>query len=412
MKKRILALAFCAVVLSGFSGCKVLNAAANVIGRRMYGEIGAEIAEETDAFESVMEEDSSELFEFEEVDPDDFPEEPKLYADLDWKSVYIEEIQRRALEVPSSDADISDYPETYYVYDIDKDGIPELIEKRGDAEAVYEGVIFTCKEENGEAVLTEIGTVGLGHCSLLSCPDENGVFLYYGHMGFASGEKVRLENERLQSEELFFVDGQNDQTIEYPDANAYVPNAALLSGCEISKSILISRYEEIMIRSTEPIDVLPESERRENYLGEIIPDIIENNGGIFVCSADPYGPSAGYVTYQEFLTKLDVWGGTYEMEDYAYVDVNGVGEVECVMQFKEQGAEYPMFHMAVFSAQDDGVYAYIWHFTAGYTVLENGIFRGKDDWYPNQGILFDHGEAMMYYALSDEKHAALMPFME
>jgi len=66
-------------------------------------------------------------------------------------------------------------PELYYlVYDIDKDGTPELIVKTGTCEADYHGALYTLRDGSAVQVGEEFG---LGHSSFYSDPGENGIIL-------------------------------------------------------------------------------------------------------------------------------------------------------------------------------------------------------------------------------------------
>ena len=82
---------------------------------------------------------------------------------------------------------------TYAVYDIDKDGIPELLVRNGTCEADYMYLIYT---HNG-ARAVYLGQVSGGHASLHEIPDRNGVYVHYGHMGSECITTVKIVNQGL-----------------------------------------------------------------------------------------------------------------------------------------------------------------------------------------------------------------------
>ena len=106
---------------------------------------------------------------------------------------------------------------SYLLYDVDKDGIPEMVIKTGTCEADYTGTLYTFR--NGKAEKVDI--FGLGHSSLYSYPEGNGIVIHNGHMGFAYGMHLTLRDGVLDGEEIF-EDDLNSRLME--DENAeYIP---------------------------------------------------------------------------------------------------------------------------------------------------------------------------------------------
>ena len=77
---------------------------------------------------------------------------------------------------------------SYSLYDVDKDGVPELFLKCGTCEADYYTLGYTFR--GGQVV--NLGSFQSGHSSLYTVPGENGIIFREGHMGYGSIEKFSL----------------------------------------------------------------------------------------------------------------------------------------------------------------------------------------------------------------------------
>ena len=97
--------------------------------------------------------------------------------------------------------------------DVDANGIPELIFKRGTCEADYASNVFTLDSE-GE--IKDLGLVGGGHSSF--CYDENtGDFvLLWGHMGAGSLEYYAWKNGALELADTYSFE-INEQAPSFED---------------------------------------------------------------------------------------------------------------------------------------------------------------------------------------------------
>ena len=99
-----------------------------------------------------------------------------------WVTAYEQILTEWNAQIPEKPGDFDVVPElSYLVYDIDKDGIPELVVKTGTCEADYHGALYTFRDGKALQVGEELG---LGHASFYSDPGENGIILMWGHMGF------------------------------------------------------------------------------------------------------------------------------------------------------------------------------------------------------------------------------------
>ena len=90
--------------------------------------------------------------------------------------------------------DFSPYP-SYTTYDINKDGIPELIYDDGMYEAARQFHVYTY--QNGKVVF--VGSHGACHGYVASYPNGNGILLMGGHMGYEHTYRLQIKNNKLTS---------------------------------------------------------------------------------------------------------------------------------------------------------------------------------------------------------------------
>lgn len=86
----------------------------------------------------------------------------------------------------------------YCVYDMNKDGIKELIVKVGCCEADYMFKFYSCSYGN----IVSLGEYGGGHSSLYQC-DSNGVFVYGGHMGYEFLTRVEKNGNKIKPVSIY-----------------------------------------------------------------------------------------------------------------------------------------------------------------------------------------------------------------
>lgn len=86
----------------------------------------------------------------------------------------------------------------YSLYDIDKNGTPELILLEGTCEADYYNYVYTY--EDGRAVLLD---KLLGSMNFYGMPDQNGMITVRGKQGYQCVDQITISGEKLVDNELF-----------------------------------------------------------------------------------------------------------------------------------------------------------------------------------------------------------------
>ncbi len=108
--------------------------------------------------------------------------------------------------------------ESYSLYDVDKDGVPELFVKYGNCEAAYTTQCYTWQD--GQVVC--IGEFRSGHSSLYTCPDKSAVLRSEGQMGYAEMYEYPMEGGVLTEERVLFTE---EDVRDYTPVDEIVPGA-------------------------------------------------------------------------------------------------------------------------------------------------------------------------------------------
>ena len=293
----------------------------------------------------------------------------------------------------------------YYLYDVDKDDVPELMVKFGTCEADYDGRLYTFDGEHA----VYVGEFPLGHSGLATCPSQNGVILNYGHMGGAYMQKMTLKNGELEFEELLSETLGDDPDASYTLPGEVIPGADILSEMKPEDTLPIDTYR-IWIQNLEA-DVEPTTVEDESLEQRYLTTILQN-GTVVGITADGYGGDTGTCTMEEYLgpNMVDQYSDAgMEIAAYTYIDMNEEGTEECVLRLRgvdQEESDDFSGKWVVLSEQDGTMYAYCINYQMTYTLLENGAFRPNDEYSTNNfRILFDKDQCFLYYTGLDEKYA-------
>ena len=296
-------------------------------------------------------------------------------------------------------ADDNDLAE-WTLYDIDKDGSPELFLELGSAEASYHMLIYTTmgEDEVYPCALDGNFCIGSGHTSVCSVPEENGALLWYGHMGYAEMHRLSLNGTELSMEQLLEEDLSGDQEIEYTPPKQVVDNSEVLTMFEPGTLYPIDRYEDY----SELIGQLPAgiARRASGEEPDFYQKLKDGELDVTLCPVLHYlNSSEDEISFEDLLEEGVIYDyvGKLRISDEFFTDLNGDGENEAVLYLKQIGYEFGICRV-ILSEQDGRIYAYTDMVNAETGVTEDGVFY-NDEWqYVNHmRILFDKTQAFMFY---------------
>lgn len=315
----------------------------------------------------------------------------------DWRAVYtafLEDLceeEKAVLNIDRPDYDPNDYPaqvenlsKEYFLYDLDRDGVPELVLRSG----FYRSDIRVLTVRDGAAV--EAGRLDGRYMEFYTSPDQPGIIVRETPKGPVFVFRVTLENGELrQGEDLYATDMSVQRVDESFRMEGVVPGAAYIRGCRT-----MAEWPE-HAPLTLPID----SYGRERAAGELDPErdgtardliLAALEGGAPFCavSGDGCGGDAGWTTLAEYLRQ----GGIVEYAEKpllprrrAWVDLDRDGQQECVLYVEHDAGDYIQSgYFVVFSEQEKGVYAYCLNYVDGMEVNTEGVFF--DPWYLEEGV--------------------------
>ncbi len=296
----------------------------------------------------------------------------------------------------------------YTPYDIDKDGTPELIVKMGTCEADFHGYIYTMS--NGQA-LCICDDLGLGHSSLYSDPNENGMILMHGHMGYAWAERISLASDGALSFEELYEDDLNKRLATDPDADyvypgEVIPGAAYLDMSPLELRLPITRYVEI---EQYRAGVFPAAGGNFPFADPDYYDkVIRGNHEVLAVSADGYARSPGRVGFQELLKKdvaADWMSEDLKILSTQLADLDGDGWLDCIVNLsKGDTSDCMRFFLTV---QEGTVYAYLQNYAPQeVTVDANGNILSTSEYYSDFRRLIFNGDEAMLLTLPMEYYAA------
>lgn len=272
---------------------------------------------------------------------------------------------------------VNDQSDSYFLYDVDKDGIPELFIQYG---VLYIPWIECYTYRNGE--MTQIGEISgdAKGANFFTWPEKNAILNYWAWKGafilweysIVDGELVRVDEDGIASQ--FGGPGE-------PDPRDYVLHTLPL--------------EFHRIRTTRPDDdspmllpicnyggraLSPATREERRIAREAIEEVLYRGGLFYSLSGNSiYGDSTGWTTLEKYCQEeIGKRHGTVSPSELVWLDLNGDSTEECVVRFLELDESARYHHMTVFSWQTDVVYGYDISYYDGNALSADGKFYVTD----------------------------------
>ena len=311
-----------------------------------------------------------------------------------WKSAYKDMIRRTVREAAEPREGEEEWERdarsvvAWSLYDIDKDGTPELLIECGPYEAIRGLNVYTFTGQEVSSCCDEQGNEGIifGHASAYTVPGENGLLLWRGHMGWAqmlkyTKEYVELTEEQILEEDINEALSQ-DPTVEYTLPSEVIPGSVALSMFAPSTTLPIDYYELYSELSGEfdptspalPTALDPSDpygawvirmasgtdKDAEEEIPEWLEEAIDANDWIYVVPTDVYMNRPGMVHYEELFEDGVVYeytGGPLHDTHWYTADLDGDGMDEAVCFLAESNNNGDSYRV-VFRQQGRSIYAY------------------------------------------------------
>ena len=289
-----------------------------------------------------------------------------------WKSAYKDKMKLAIREMVTPVEGEEDWEhfqrqvDYYFLYDIEKDGTPEMLIRRGGSEAGATLEIVTFDGQDALSCKTEEGwdRLGAGHTGYYTIPGRNGVLLWRGHMGYSEMCEVTLEYVDLTTE-VVFTEDLNEKLQE--DENAYytLPDEVIPGSVELSmfypQSLLPIDYYEFWSElsgefdptspavptALDPADpygawIIRMASGAEEEASDEIPDwmkeVIEMDEWVMVSPMDSYMNNAGLIRFGDIFADGVLYpytGGDLHDTHWYGADMDGDGVEEAICYLAE-----------------------------------------------------------------------------
>ena len=321
---------------------------------------------------------------------DESPAEP-------WRMAYIDFLERLcAEEAPLRGLGLAEegaLSSSYCLYDIDKDGVPELFIRFGNCEAAYMAEVYTYRD----GTVANIGEFGFGHSGLYSWPGENAAIVARAHMGFQEMMKLSIRDGKIVfADETLLEEYINRSESSYTSPDEIAP------GSECIQEYRTTLYLPVITPLTLPLyeyghGGYPTGESSQ-AARQAITETLAGKRELFGISGDGFYGDTGYMSFEEYCRP----GVVYEYarfpmvpRSYVWLDMNQDGQEECVIRLTEDGGEYPAQSYVVFSYQGSIVYAYALAYMDDYALGQNGTFY--DDVYASYNDEYAPASRISFY---------------
>lgn len=304
---------------------------------------------------------------------------------------------------------------TYSLYDVDRDGVPELFVAYG-----FWGEFTQCYTfRDGQIVC--VGEFYTKDSSLYGHPEKSAVLCHWGRMGGAAlYEYDMVDGVLTERQELF-----SEYTMD-----GYTAPDEIVPGAQPIDDYYTFRGEYDWNRFS-----APESEGAGWHPGDpaegkaLLLPICDWYGGpaatgdssetarmailaaldgerpLYGASGDHFYGDVGWTTWEEYVQP----GAAYPYSDeplqiaaHVWLDMNSDGQEECVLQLAEMGdGEWRRQGLSVLSEQDGTVYAYYFGFYESAELGADGVFYhvwGKDSY--NRALSFWQDQCYEYDVVS------------
>ncbi len=281
--------------------------------------------------------------------------------------------------------------ETYSLYDVDKDGVPELFVRYGDCEANFTTQCYTFRD--GQVVC--IGEFRSGHSSLYTCPDRSAVVRSAGHMGYAEMYEYPMEDGVLTEEREIF---REEDVQEYTEVGEIVPGAQYIEPYyprrgEDDSSFFTGKAPysagsamllPICDWQAGPAATGDSSERARTA----ILAALDGEAEVYAVSGDHFYGDIGPVAWTDYLGPHGAYpynDEPLEVSAHLWQDMNGDGQEELLLRVvtgvgEDQGTPWVSENTVVLSHQGGVVYAYYF-----------GFFDERDAFF-DDGAIRQYGE--------------------
>lgn len=257
--------------------------------------------------------------------------------------------------------------DVYWLYDVDKDGTPELFIRYGNMARLDEIWCYTCRE--GKVVrIGEIRDAKGAH--LYAWPGENAVLNYWAWKGAFILWKYSIVDGELVCENEDGIHSQFGGPGE-PDPRDHIPDTLPLEYCRVRTSY--PDGQPLLL----PICAgggpwAPAEQEDPAAAREAMEAVLYHNAYFYSASggSDVYVGPTGWITLDAYCQEASDAPFPHQM---VWLDLSGDGAEDCILRLEEHHSDLLVLHW-----QDGVVYGCGISYYGGHNVTEKGIFYRSD----------------------------------
>lgn len=295
--------------------------------------------------------------------------------------------------------------ESYSLYDVDRDGVPELFVKYGNCEAAFTYQCYTWRD--GRVVC--IGEFAGGHSSLYAHPDKSAVLRNYGQMGCAAMYEYPMEGGVLTEEREIFSE---EDVREYTPMEEIVPGARYMEyyytpGGSRDNSFFTGRTpyalgSALVLPICDYYDGPAATGHSTETARRAILAALNGEREVYGASGDHFNGDVGPGTWEEYIQMAEGRPNTQvtaRVAAHTWVDMNSDSQEECLLKMETEGVRegevaWTGETILVLSEQGGTVYAYYFGHYFQSTFCEDGTIL--DDYGKTCRLSFWKGQCYEY----------------
>lgn len=263
--------------------------------------------------------------------------------------------------------------EHYSLYDVDKDGVPELFVQYGSCEADFTTQCYAYRD--GEIVC--VGEFHTGHSNLYTDPDKSAVLCYWGHMGYAELYEYPMEGGVLTEERVLFTE---EDVREYTPVDEIVPGAEYIDYVYTWRGTQDNSFftgktpyslgEALLLPIADYYDGPAATGNSSEAARTAILAALKGETQLYGASGDHFYGDVGWISWEEYLQPKSAYPYGDEplaVSAHAWLDMNGDGQEELLVRVvtdtgEDNGKPWVSESTVVLSEQEGTVYAYFFGF--------------------------------------------------
>lgn len=308
----------------------------------------------------------------------------KAYAKEEWQIAYKDILDSMYDGTEYVHDEIKDA--NYYLYDMDKDGIPELIVKRGSNENDYMSDFYYWDGNEVKYAGEEFS----GRLQYYSNPDGNGIIEYSMHMASGYMTKSLFVDGKIVADEDFFFEDDLMSRYEMDLEADPIPVSEVVKGSEQLR-YYCPKYTYPILSYLEPVYAAGREELTDDEFKDMINKIVDEEVEIY------WVPTENYVL-KDYIFKpnkmsihelMDTDGFLFDdtdgmyvyVKNYNYMDFNGDGYTECLMELRN--ATNDDLSLVLLTYQHGNIYAYTSRYMGDWSlkidngeIFASGIYNG------------------------------------